>query len=100
MDGRQIDELFSKSLRAGKLNAVRDDLERRNLIYDESEPPGPSGGRPRVVWYANPLPEKPDKPGQTSAQASNREVFPVNPVFPEATNGIARSGAGDVIDAW
>jgi hypothetical protein len=63
LDGRQIDELFSKSLRAGKLDAVRDDLERRNLIYRETEPSGPSGGRPRVLWYATPPPDKPDKPG-------------------------------------
>jgi hypothetical protein len=102
LDGRQIDELFSKSLRAGKLDAVRDDLERQNLIYHETEPPGASGGRPRVPWYATPLPDKPEKPGQTEAQTASGRVCPDNPVCPEATKDAAHRATTDdgVIRGW
>jgi hypothetical protein len=97
LDGRQIDELFSKSLRAGKLDAVRDDLERRKLIRHETEPPGANGGRPRVRWYAVP-PDKPEKPGGTQVQAPSATVCPDNPVFPEAPKDAAAQQAASDTD--
>jgi hypothetical protein len=82
LDGREIDALFNKSLRPGKLETVRNDLERRDLICRKPEPPGPQGGRPRIRFYAVPLSDKPDKGGQTSLQVPAAEVCPVNPVCP------------------
>jgi hypothetical protein len=70
MDGREIDAALGKSLRPGKLDAVRDDLERRGLVRRHAEPSAPQGGRPRVRWFAVPLPEKPDKRGQTNQPAA------------------------------
>ena len=87
LTGREIDDLFGKSLRPGKLDTTRNELERRHLIRSESEP---SGGRPTVRWFAVPPPDKADKGGQTAETGLSPVVCPVNPVCPgHEMNGVA-----------
>jgi hypothetical protein len=79
LTGREIDAIFGKSLGVGKLEDLRDDLERRHLVCSRNEP---SGGRPTVRWFAVPLPDKPDKGGQIPQERSTGQLSPVYPVCP------------------
>jgi hypothetical protein len=62
LDGREQHALFARSLPTGKLEAIREDLERRGLARRERRDPGGTGGRPVELWYAVPLPNKPKLP--------------------------------------
>jgi hypothetical protein len=62
LDGREQHALFARSLPAGKLEAIREDLERRRLARRERRESGGTGGRPVELWYAVPLPNKPKLP--------------------------------------
>ena len=49
LDGTAQRDLFSKNLEGDELDALRDELEQRGLVWTTTEP---TGGRPRTVSYA------------------------------------------------